>query len=454
MPFATPHTKAERRNIVSQEMHRWGQGKLHSGSPTGPKVKSQKQAVAIALSEAGLARKAIGGEVAPAFHAMSPREKATSGLLSRPSAGRFPKPRSGPGEAEPAFHAMSPREMATSGLHSYVGHSGLERGEGGRFLPRRQAGGGIDPSGSAVNPLELSQMQRYQALPSWQLQGLAQAPGTTGTIARSVLQNKERSEGIAPAATNVALGYGMADGGDVIPFRPKRTYRDAFGPPPYIGPLYRPFDYQEMEPHILQRLLEDEPANERASGGLIPHRQFGGFSPAEAVPGFERHPMQATTGGTGFLLGATPGRADQVNVSPPAGSYVWPADVIAGVGEGNSLAGAAILERALRTGPHGTPLPPGRRGPGIGIPRPPPRFQTPLLGPPAQHGGRVDKGGGEGEPTEIMAAHGELISPPHIARLWGRGNLKKGHEVFDKAVLELRAKHIEDQKKLKGPVKS
>lgn len=32
-------------------MHKWGQGKLHSGSKSGPKVKSQKQAVAIMLSE-------------------------------------------------------------------------------------------------------------------------------------------------------------------------------------------------------------------------------------------------------------------------------------------------------------------------------------------------------------------------------------------------------------------
>lgn len=32
-------------------MHEWGQGKLHSGSSAGPKVKSQKQALAIAFSE-------------------------------------------------------------------------------------------------------------------------------------------------------------------------------------------------------------------------------------------------------------------------------------------------------------------------------------------------------------------------------------------------------------------
>jgi len=32
-------------------MHEWGEGKLHSGSKKGPKVKSQKQALAIAFSQ-------------------------------------------------------------------------------------------------------------------------------------------------------------------------------------------------------------------------------------------------------------------------------------------------------------------------------------------------------------------------------------------------------------------
>ena len=32
-------------------MHKWGKGKLHSGSAKGPKVKNQKQAVAIMMSE-------------------------------------------------------------------------------------------------------------------------------------------------------------------------------------------------------------------------------------------------------------------------------------------------------------------------------------------------------------------------------------------------------------------
>ncbi len=36
---------------IAGVMHEWKTGQLHSGSSTGPKVKNQKQAVAIALSE-------------------------------------------------------------------------------------------------------------------------------------------------------------------------------------------------------------------------------------------------------------------------------------------------------------------------------------------------------------------------------------------------------------------
>lgn len=57
MPARKPKTKAARKAAVKQVMDEWKGGKLHSGSPKGPKVKSQKQAVAIALSESGQAKK-------------------------------------------------------------------------------------------------------------------------------------------------------------------------------------------------------------------------------------------------------------------------------------------------------------------------------------------------------------------------------------------------------------
>lgn len=42
---------------VQKVMHEYKEGTLHSGSKKGPVVKSRKQAIAIAMSEAGMAKK-------------------------------------------------------------------------------------------------------------------------------------------------------------------------------------------------------------------------------------------------------------------------------------------------------------------------------------------------------------------------------------------------------------
>ena len=51
------HKKSKGKKKVEKVMHEFGAGELHSGSKKGPKVTSKDQAVAIAMSEAGLGKK-------------------------------------------------------------------------------------------------------------------------------------------------------------------------------------------------------------------------------------------------------------------------------------------------------------------------------------------------------------------------------------------------------------
>jgi hypothetical protein len=55
--FVTPSPKFKKGGKVEKVMHEFKSGKLHSGSKKGPVVKSRKQAIAIALSEAKKAKK-------------------------------------------------------------------------------------------------------------------------------------------------------------------------------------------------------------------------------------------------------------------------------------------------------------------------------------------------------------------------------------------------------------
>ena len=61
MPVGPTRTKAEKQRVVKTEMHKFGQGDLHSGSKSGPVVTNPKQAVAISMSESGQSKPAKHG---------------------------------------------------------------------------------------------------------------------------------------------------------------------------------------------------------------------------------------------------------------------------------------------------------------------------------------------------------------------------------------------------------
>lgn len=160
---------------------------------------------------------------------------------------------------------------------------------------------------------------------------------------------------------------------------------------------------------------------------------------------------------TGPLLDAGPGRTDTLPIKVPPGSYVLPADIVSGLpgAQGNSLAGHVALNKMLNAlplvpdkAPYGAdskPLPRGSTIPGLMNVH---HLMRKELG--EHKGGKVPE---EGKPVDIMAAGGEHVIPPEMVKRIGLGNLKRGHEILDAFVKEVRKKNIKELKKLPGPVR-
>ena len=110
------------------------------------------------------------------------------------------------------------------------------------------------------------------------------------------------------------------------------------------------------------------------------------------------------------------GRTDHIEMSVPHGSFVIPADVVSGLGQGNSDAGHLELQK---------------------------RLHLTQFSPEYAKGGAVP----------IMAAGGEhVIGPRDVTRL-GNGNLEAGHKRLDAFVVRERKKIVKTMRKLPGPKK-
>lgn len=192
----------------------------------------------------------------------------------------------------------------------------------------------------------------------------------------------------------------------------------------------------------------------RADGGA--GNIFGGASPSQGVPWFSRR--EASAEDSGFLSGSGMGRTDYKNQTLPSGSYIIPSDVVSGLGMGNSLAGANLLDKMFNSEPYGIRPPP--RGVRPNLPR------APVPREPVAKGGGTQVGG-KHEPVDVILADGEFkLDPDTIAHHPSLGGLdpsdtdpkhferavKMGHSVLDHWVMDQRAKHVAEVAKLKGPV--
>lgn len=130
------------------------------------------------------------------------------------------------------------------------------------------------------------------------------------------------------------------------------------------------------------------------------------------------------------------GRTDHLPVHVESGSYVIPADIVSGFGEGNTIAGFKVLRRLFGGLPYeGTKTPyGGKDGP----------YNEDLPGKAA--------GGATGK-VPIVAAGGEYTLSPQQVLMAGDGDLDKGHRVLDEFVKRSRKELIKTLSKLPGPRK-
>lgn len=192
-------------------------------------------------------------------------------------------------------------------------------------------------------------------------------------------------------------------------------------------------------------------------GGAVPRLASGGLGGFDVghkphlTKGFAQNAVAKnirsglTNGMTkGAILSAVPGRTDAHKTHVPSGSYVIPADIVSGRGQGNTIAGAAALHKLFKMGPYGAGSPELKRGPGA--PRGPAKASTFKA-----EGGALD--GQDETPVRVNLAGGEIVVPPTSLLAAVHPDLKTAHEIMDQWVLDERKLLRKTLAKLPGPVK-
>lgn len=136
-------------------------------------------------------------------------------------------------------------------------------------------------------------------------------------------------------------------------------------------------------------------------------------------PNLEESSSSSYTSPVGFINDDTAGRTDRLPVVIPGDSYVIPADVVSGLGQGNSMAGASLLDDMF----------------GISSVK-------------RKNGGSLPKEG-----VDVIVAGGEYVVPPEAVERIGMGDRKNAHRILDSMVKSVRKQVISHLKNLPGPVK-
>jgi hypothetical protein len=204
----------------------------------------------------------------------------------------------------------------------------------------------------------------------------------------------------------------------------------------FVADPRKPKDISDKEP-TRKALTSDEPAsrtiNERSKADPVKKsktevtaeeyltdksKNLGGMADGGVIDRALSIAGRYNNGGmphVGPVVGETGGRDDELPVEVPSGSFIVPADVVAALGQGNSLAGFKALDKTFGKQRHAMAA------------------------------------GGAAVP--ILISDGEYaISPETVAKI-GNGDMDLGHKSLDKLVGAIRQQHIAQLKSLPPPAR-
>jgi hypothetical protein len=152
--------------------------------------------------------------------------------------------------------------------------------------------------------------------------------------------------------------------------------------------------------------------------------------------------------GMHLIQSGVPGRTDRIPMRARTGSYILPADVVSGLGQGNTMAGARMWGQMIghSIGPMGIQNAIKARA----FKAAPLRMRVPG---PGTKGSFADGGTIDGdEYTPIVTAGGEVVVDPEIVHELGWGDPEEGKRILASATMNVRKHTIQHTKTLPRPV--
>lgn len=144
----------------------------------------------------------------------------------------------------------------------------------------------------------------------------------------------------------------------------------------------------------------------------------------------------------GLIDSPISGRTDELPITVEAGSFVFPADVVSALGEGNTDAGNRIIEQ-LFTAAQGGEIPEP-------IARVFPKMKASKKSTPKLYS---DIDMNERGTVPIIAAGGEFVATPDMVASLAGGDVDEGHTFLDALSQAVRADAVDTLKKLPPPVR-